>query len=451
MSSFVRREKRVVVPAASPATTNGTHQSDNNTNTQPDSNSTENTRDTEVQTRILTVTANTVQRPTRAVPGTRTWLNSLTLTSTGCSALDTLIGGGVILNTCILVKQDKHTNTHSNLLKYFISDGIAYAHNLINVSAHTQAEFEQYLYTLPYNNTTHNTDTDNVVQSITDLTTDDTLQLNNASRYSAYLQPNRAVDSTSNLISSKSQQQRSSSRATTLCCSYDFNKHIDESAVRSALPHRTHISVYDGNTQTASELYNNLFEQVKQALLKFECMYSQSSDSNNITRIAIHSNGDIPYCYNSSDNATTLIHFVYRLQALMRQCRAICMLTLPTTLYTADTVRRIQHICDMSLSLAEFKQSFDMYTQQTATFGDFDGVLNIEKVSQLHTITPSLPHETEYLYKMTRRKLVLERVSLPPEQSRTESEHTHDTKKSVVKQRQSAGGTGTKNNKAIDF
>lgn len=438
MSTFVRRDKRVVSNSQS-------------TDTNPTYNNSNINTTSSIPTDLAT-------HSSRSIPGTRVWLNGLLLSSTGCNSIDTLIGGGVPLNTCILIQQDKYTNIHDILLKYYLSDGIAYKHNIINISSHTNEQFDSYLYTLPYNNTVNHSENDNIVQSINDLTTTDTAdqsstnthppQLNNASRYNPYLQANRAVDYTSNLISQRSVQQRNSTKSTTLCCSYDCNKYVDESSIKASHDRITHVSVDDYNQHTGQQMYDGIFNRVKQILIDQQSMNNQPNTNNTVTRVAIHSVGDIQWCYNDSNHIQQLLWFIYRIQSLMRQCRATCMLTLPTHLYTADIIKHIQYTCDIVYTINEFKQSYSLHTQQTHIFGDYDGVFTINKVSSLHTLLPTLPHETEYLYKMTRRKLQLDRVSLPPESSRTESD---DTKKSIVKQRQTTQNTASKSGSAIEF
>jgi hypothetical protein len=55
-----------------------------------------------------------------ALPGTRSWLNGLQLTSMGLPMLDGIIGGGVPLGSIVLIKEDEQSSHYDTLLKYFI-------------------------------------------------------------------------------------------------------------------------------------------------------------------------------------------------------------------------------------------------------------------------------------------------------------------------------------------
>lgn len=55
-----------------------------------------------------------------ALPGTRSWLNGLQLTSMGLAMLDGIVGGGIPLGSIVLIKEDEQSCHYDTLLKYFI-------------------------------------------------------------------------------------------------------------------------------------------------------------------------------------------------------------------------------------------------------------------------------------------------------------------------------------------
>lgn len=69
----------------------------------------------------------------RSIPGVRpSFLTSQPTTSTGCSSLDSLLGGhgGLALGTSLLVEESGTTDFAGALLKYYAAEGICHNHVL---------------------------------------------------------------------------------------------------------------------------------------------------------------------------------------------------------------------------------------------------------------------------------------------------------------------------------
>ena len=106
------------------------------------------------------------------------------------------------------------------------------------------------------------------------------------------------------------------------------------------------------------------------------------------------------------------------LSIAIRAASAVCWITLPRCIRKEDE-QRLCHLADLVLSMNSFLGSgFCLNTD--AGYGDFDGLFVIEKRAAKHVFAGQAKENT-YLYKLKRKKLVLEVVSLPPEESRTET------------------------------
>jgi hypothetical protein len=83
-------------------------------------------------------------------------------------------------------------------------------------------------------------------------------------------------------------------------------------------------------------------------------------------------------------------------------------------------VRRVEHLCDSVISISSFAGSGgDMSGSE---FSDYDGILQLQRLPLLHCLSPSSPPDTlHYLFRMRRRTMALEKLSLPPELSRSDA------------------------------
>ena len=66
-------------------------------------------------------------------PGTKSWVNSSTLISTGNRDLDSIIGGGQALQTSILLEEDRFSDYGQTFGRYWCAEGLSNGHHLIVV------------------------------------------------------------------------------------------------------------------------------------------------------------------------------------------------------------------------------------------------------------------------------------------------------------------------------
>jgi hypothetical protein len=125
---------------------------------------------------------------------------------------------------------------------------------------------------------------------------------------------------------------------------------------------------------------------------------------------------------------------LFGLRALTRRAAAVLWVSMPAWLLEARSGgQRALHLADTVLDLHSFTGDGGLATPEAAGFGDFDGIVRLRRLPALHALVAppgalAAACETpNYLFKVKRKRLALEKLSLPPEESRVESSgcHTH--------------------------
>eukprot|EP01083_Nonionella_stella_P138171 420482_1 len=78
----------------------------------------------------LQISSEQKRSPTVGISGTRSWLNGLSLCSSGNKDLDSILGGGLSVGSILLVKEDRHTTYHQVIAKGFVAEGIGHGHSV---------------------------------------------------------------------------------------------------------------------------------------------------------------------------------------------------------------------------------------------------------------------------------------------------------------------------------
>eukprot|EP01133_Synstelium_polycarpum_P018948 gene18948-22675_t len=78
-------------------------------------------------------------------------------------------------------------------------------------------------------------------------------------------------------------------------------------------------------------------------------------------------------------------------------------------------VKKISHMADTVVGINSFS---GLGGATSEAFADYLGMFNIRKIAKLNTLSLSFhPDNLTYVFKMKRRKMVIERIHLPPELS----------------------------------
>jgi len=312
--------------------------------------------------------------------------NNQLVTSTGLKDFDDIIGGGIIVGSVVLVEEDLNTHHYSTLLKYFLSEGLACHQKLIFVSGEAP-ELDTFLHSLPTTSTlNHEADQEKKSQENMEA-------MKIAWRYKT------------NIKDSHSRETK------TYCHNYDLSRkikaHQADEVVRidvNSLP----VSAKEKYEQ----LYKLLHAQVKQSIEK---MIKDPAGPKQIVRIAIQSIGSA--FWNSPEESRELISFLHALRGLMRGCLGVCMLSMPSYLYPALVVKRIQHLTDLGVALHSFEGKGEVVP---AEFEEYNGLFYLRKLMRLNSLTCFTPSTLSFGFKRKKRKFYIEELHLGPEPDRSD-------------------------------
>lgn len=122
-----------------------------------------------------------------------------------------------------------------------------------------------------------------------------------------------------------------------------------------------------------------------------------------------------------------MLLFVYGLRCLLARFDALCVLTFPASMYHPSVTQSVLRSCQYGFELRPLPLS--------SPYRDHDALLYVHNMHTGHSLAPFSDHK-EWLVAL-RRRVTIEKVSLPPELSRDEeSQHTNRANQvnQVVKQ-----------------
>lgn len=116
-----------------------------------------------------------------------------------------------------------------------------------------------------------------------------------------------------------------------------------------------------------------------------------------------------------------LIQFLMQLKRLNRGTRTVIVFGMPTTIFTERQQLTIESVIDTVLSVDSFASRMEAVPYE---FSEFLGFFMIRKLQQFGMLTSPALKGTKYGIKRDRRKLHIEPLHLPPEESRATSSAT---------------------------
>jgi elongator complex protein 4 len=204
---------------------------------------------------------------------------------------------------------------------------------------------------------------------------------------------------------------------------FDLTKQIDVSTIEN------HDISYWGEENSKCPRKQQLFHNPKylslldtiRAKTKQDC-FSLANDGKekNILRVCINSLGS-PLWYDSNFGED-ICKFLVFLKSIVRQSQTVCCITIPAHLLdhldgSPGLLQRIRHFVDYSIHLEAFAGS-DRETNPY--FKEYNGLLNIRKLTALNTFAPFTPETHDLAFKLRRKKFVIEKLHLPPELQESE-------------------------------
>ncbi|XP_050525637.1 elongator complex protein 4 isoform X2 [Daktulosphaira vitifoliae] len=259
-------------------------------------------------------------------------------------------------------KEEGHGRNADLILKHFISEGITCGHLILISSAEVAPE--KIKKDLP-----RSINEENIKQP----ENDDDLKI--AWRY----KQNPIIDSTPNHIS------------------FSFG-HTFDISVKLSVNEIENVKCWpekDDQLYSYSKLYNYIQHII-------ECGFSIKIpvEQRNILKITI---SDL--CSPLWDSTEMdVIQFLYKLRILLRSSYATCLITTKLQIIDAITKSRMEHLTDTVIKLKSMELS---------SCADYNGKLIIEKLASFNTFLYE-PSSVDWATKLTRKKLCIEKLHLPP-------------------------------------
>ncbi|KAL6427987.1 hypothetical protein ACFW04_008412 [Cataglyphis niger] len=177
---------------------------------------------------------------------------------------------------------------------------------------------------------------------------------------------------------------------------------------------------YENNLQGQNNLFENtaytdLLYTIQETLHNGQYFISETTEKKKILRIIIHSLGSRLWLSDTEKSSNRdLLKFLYCFRALLRNSYAVGIITVPISNFdnTDAVIERIEHLSDIAVRLESFAGSVK---ETNPLFKDYHGLLHIEKLSALNTLAPRCAEFRDLVFKLRRKKFIIEVLHLPPE------------------------------------
>jgi hypothetical protein len=439
-------------------------------------------------------TPRATKRSLYGTKGTKPGKNGKFIASSGHRELDEILGGGHTLGTAMLIEEDLHGKHGSTLLSYELAESISLGFETIILSIDHQACTEVTKY-IPYNlhidddksgptGDTQKPATNSPLASTTNPAassansshnsskTGEQHDLNIAWQYQKYLK-----DETNPLLHNNKQLSNKvnnlSSGSKLYCCSYDLKRPLQNSILHSARPHVICMCGANGDEPISRQSISRTIETLK-ALLRSKKTDTSTSETMRIPRIFIPNFVSGWLAYLDEEETTndrgylSLLCFLLELKHILHESHGTLTVTMQDSLLQ-------KKFCDIGRSLFDTILSTESFVGQhnavPAEFKEFCGFLTIRKVDNGGSVAAYRPKFSKYGLKRSLRKLSIEPLHLPPEESRAfptpsqsaqisssgipPSSSVSSPRKPVVEKKSSSGGPGhlcrPQNSEKLDF
>lgn len=336
-------------------------------------------------------------QPVLSNQGCKPWFNNLGIVSSGHKELDEYIGGGIALGTLLNIENDFYTNYGETILSYNIAEGLSHGHNIMVLSTKSLEKIDNLLSRLPYNETV------GTIVSESKSENGNSNDLKIAWQYAKYIDAEKDKE--------KTKDKDNFTKLPRYCCSYNLSKGIQETLLKSAPISR--IQITDHN-------YERILDTIKDFLNK-------STREGKISRVFLPDISDLLYDGGNvvnkgslSANLNRLLKFILQIKYLIRGTRSIVV---TSTNYIPNS--SVFSVClDSNISI----ESFAGHKQEIpAEFNDYCGFFVIKKLQQVGVLAPFRPPGSRFGLKRDKRKLYIQPLHLPPEESRAFSSAGFDS------------------------
>jgi len=318
-------------------------------------------------------------------PGTKPFINNQTLISSGLRELDTILGGGFLMRTVAVVEAPVFGSYAIDLARYFAAEGLAASHcTLVN---------KQLFEKLPLELSLAQKQVKNDWKQFQNTEKDSDAKLKIAWQYDKY-----TAESETN-------------QSTRFCHSFDLSKDMQEE-----LKSRCQVIDLENISQDTPSMYRTLFQDIAKNLVQME-------SKQNAIRIVLTDIGSYHYGDLNERHFHELTQFLRALRGIIRtNKKATCMLSMPLHLFPKSIAAEIRHICDYALEMSSFMGEMSNLPMELR---DFHGLFCIHKLARMQSLACHAVDTVKFGVKRENRKLKLEKLHLPPEESRSSSNNSN--------------------------
>ncbi|KAG2374600.1 hypothetical protein C9374_010619 [Naegleria lovaniensis] len=258
-------------------------------------------------------------------------------------------------------------------------------------------------------------------------------ELKIAWRYQDYVeQQMKLKQQRSSTSASASSGEKSGVVGTVLCSEYDLSKTMQPEIIKANLD-GLHVlfekdEIFD---EKIGVFYDELLRKIAKIISASKTHYTNAANTSNeissraVVRIGLQSLGSL--FYSGDDSKTTqfryMLKFLSQLKALLRSSLSVCVCTIPKASINSvspSLLNELEQLSDLSLSIDSFTGAgLDVSEWE---FKEYSGLFYIKKLFKMNSLTYNFTPETlNYAFKLKKRKMYIEKLHLPPEETREAS------------------------------
>lgn len=359
--------------------------------------------------------------------GVKPWMNGLSLVSSGNRELDDILGGGHVLGSLCLLHEDEHSNYADTILAYSLAEAISQKHKVLLIVQDVD-EAKAILSALPFNLNKGTLSTDKKKnETYAENTKEDKKKhLKIAWQYGKYIKD----------VSDDSDQKIGYSSS--YCSSYDLSNRLQSSVFEKNMPRVYCVAEGKALQWNSNGTFSlpprktsaSIVEETYNAIQSFQEIHS-NTQANPIRIFFPHFESFFGKIHPEDRmmGANLLLRIKHLMQGsfdsnqqqskIQAKARMTTFVSVqPSCLHCygdSQYLQTLNSIADTVLGVESFAGHADAIPVE---FRYFCGFFFVHKLHQICSIAPHRASASRYGLKRDRRKLHIEPLHLPPEDSR---------------------------------
>lgn len=366
--------------------------------------------------------------PSERISGIKPWINSQYFVSYGLRQLDEYLGGGNALGTVCAIEEDHLSNHARVMFNYSIVESLSHNHPamLVVEDKFTASDIiSQLPCNLNYNGgpaptPTPTPATGNIAAQMVDLSHDWVNKLN-INWTKDVVEPTAAGDS----VKPNSSYASIAATGVVYCNSYDLSRRLQQPLLEGHSGNLQVVCGNDGNgtRRTVEEVSGLLLRNIKQ----FVATNGSAGRVGHVfvPRLDVLLNS----CVDAEDDNLGVARLVLAMKQIVAGSRVTLMLSFLASAMPYASM--VSSLCDTLLCVESFAGKEDAVPPE---FKAFCAYLHVKRIQQANSIASFRSPNCKYGIKRDRRKLHIEPLHLPPEESRAmqSSNAVHGSKDGVA-------------------